>query len=122
MEKYIDMMHQSKNLQDTVQEGLEHIQFLLKEGKGEATIQLFGDIVQAFITIEKSLQVIPSEVTSTEIHELTSKIKESLELIVSCYEDENYVKIQEVLQFNTIPQFTKRKELLDKAFQPYLVS
>lgn len=55
MEKHIEVIKQSMNLLETVKEGLQHIQKLSHEGKYEATIQLFENVVFAFSTVEKSL-------------------------------------------------------------------
>ncbi|MUK89034.1 hypothetical protein GMD78_11685 [Ornithinibacillus sp. L9] len=122
MENYLSIMKQSQNLQETVQEGLEHIQSLLKVGKYEATITLFSDIVQAFATIESTLRVIPKEVVTDDINEMTAKIKETLNIIVSSYEDQNYAKVEEVFQFNLMPRFNKWKTKLEEVFNPFLLS
>ncbi|WP_404454400.1 hypothetical protein LG329_05560 [Virgibacillus necropolis] len=122
MEKQIEVMKQSAELLDTVYEGLQHMQQLLKEGKFEETIPLFGDIVYAFSTIENSVSELPDEILSDDSKALTTKVRNALDHVVGSYESKEYGKVQEVLQFTLMPSYRKWMEELDEAFRSFLVS
>ncbi|MFD1849058.1 hypothetical protein [Oceanobacillus bengalensis] len=122
MEKNTEVMQQSKELLQTVNEALQHIQNLLKEGKFESTITLFGDVVQAYSAVEGAVDHLPDELLSVENRELTTEVRNAIELIVSAYESKDYGKVQEVLQLSLIPRFSKWQEDLESVFEQYLVS
>ncbi|WP_106496600.1 hypothetical protein [Lentibacillus sp. Marseille-P4043] len=122
MEKYIDVMKQTTMLQETVYEGLQHIQALLKEGKFEETIALFSETVQAFSSIEKAVIGLPDDILTEESKSLTTEVRDAFKIVVSSCELKEYGKVQEVLQFTLTPRFQRWMEELNKAFMPYLVS
>ncbi|WP_339213811.1 hypothetical protein [Ornithinibacillus sp. FSL M8-0202] len=121
MDKHIDVMKQSLELQDTLMEGLKHIQIQINEGKYEDSILLFEEAVRAYSMIEKSLKGLPEGVLSDENIKLAEKVKVTIELVVSAYESYSYGKVQEILQFTLIPSFKKWKSELEKNFNQYLV-
>src|SRR5690625_1546206 len=122
MEKYISVMKQSIELLNTVQEGLEHVQALLKEGKFEESIPLFGDIVLGFSTTERTVVRLPEEILYEEVKTFTIKVRKALDLVVGTYETKNYYKMQEILQFTLLPRFKRWKDLLEEMFSSYLAS
>ncbi|WP_188454180.1 hypothetical protein [Virgibacillus oceani] len=121
MEKYIEMMKHSQELQETVYEGLQHMQDLLKEGKFEATIPLFQNIVRAFSSVEKSILTLPDDILSEGIQGVTTKVRDALELVVESFEASDYGKIHEILQFTLIPRYKNWINKLEEMFRPYLV-
>jgi len=122
MEKYISVMKQSIELLNTVQEGLEHVQALLKEGKFEESIPLFGDIVLGFSTTERTVVRLPEEILYEEVKTFTIKVRKALDLVVGTYETKDYYKMQEILQFTLLPRFKRWKDLLEEMFSSYLAS
>jgi|SRR5699024_4177268 len=122
MEKYIDVMKQVSDLLETVDEGLQHTQTLLKQGKFEASISLFSDIVQAFSTIEKSVLNLPEALLTEKMKSLTEKVRNALDKAVEAYETAKYDDVRELLQLTLLPAFNSWKEVLDSKFTPYVVS
>jgi|SRR5699024_2879547 len=122
MEKYISVIKQSIELLNTTQEGLEHVQRLLKEGKFENSIPLFSDILLAFSTVESTVICLPEEILLDEAKGCTSKVRKALDFFVGTYEAKDYYKIQEILQFTLIPRFKRWKDLLEEMFSSYVAS
>jgi hypothetical protein len=112
MEKYNDVLKRSIELLETVHEGLLHILKKLNEGHFEDTIYLFEDAVEAFSVIERSLNVIPKDILNEDVTELTMKVKNVIELVVSAYELKDHAKVKEILQFSLIPRCKKWNETL----------
>ncbi|MED4461198.1 hypothetical protein [Metabacillus fastidiosus] len=120
METSIDIMRQSLDLQETVLEGLEHVQKQISEGKFEDTISLFRDIVQAFFSIESSLKCLPDQILIDEV--IIDNIRGSLNIAVNAYESKNYMNVQEVIEFKIIPMYKEMKIQLEQTFNPYIIS
>jgi hypothetical protein len=122
MEKYNDVLKRATELLETVHEGLLHIFKRLNDGHFEDTIYLFEDAVEAFSVIERSLNVIPKDILNKDLSELTAKVKDAIELIVSAYELKDYAKAKEILQFSLIPRCKKWNEALAGISARFLVS
>lgn len=97
MEKQIEIMKQTKELLQTVHEGLEHIQQLIKDGQFEVSVNLFNDSVQAYSMIETAIIGLPGEMLSEDARNLTDKVRKAMELVVTAYETKSYGKVQEVI-------------------------
>jgi hypothetical protein len=122
MEQYNDLLKRTTVLLETMQVGLLYTLKRLNEGHFEDTIYLFGDTVQAFSVIEMSLNVIPKDILNKDLSELTVKVKNAIELIVSAYELKDFAKVKEVLQFSLIPRSKKWSEALADISARLLVS
>ncbi|WP_077214806.1 hypothetical protein [Bacillus dakarensis] len=122
MEKHIEVMKQSLELSETILEGLQHIQKLLSEGKSEQTIFLFEDTLLAYETISKAINLAVTELNNESISAKQAEFSQAADLVVTAYEEKNYAKVQEILQFTLVPQFKKLKEELEQAFNPFVVS
>jgi hypothetical protein len=122
MEKYNDVLKKSTELLETVQEGLLYTLKRLNEGHFEDTIYLFEDAVEAFSVIERSLNVIPKDILNEDVTELTAKVKNAIELIVSAYELKDDAKVKEILQFSLIPRCKKWNEALADTSARFFVS
>ncbi|MFA9558929.1 hypothetical protein ACERII_16585 [Evansella sp. AB-rgal1] len=120
MEKYIEVMKQSLELTETMLQGLQHIQKLIGEGKHEQTIITFEDVLSAYSTIENSIKPIKDKLECEQ--QTSTNLNHILELVVNRYEEKDYYKVQEVMQFTLIPQVKKWKEELENTFHPYIVS
>lgn len=122
MEIYIPVMKKATNLLGTVIVGLRHVQMLLNEGRFEEAILLFETTVQAFLTIEDSLNSLPDEISKNDVKPLTNKVRNGIKLVVAEYETKKYEKVKEILQFTLIPRCNKWQQELEKAFAVYVVS
>ncbi|UII55611.1 hypothetical protein LS684_18595 [Cytobacillus spongiae] len=122
MEKHIEVMKMSLELSETIVEGLQHIQKLLNEGKHEQTVFLFEDVLTAYESIGRTTKQVVKDLNQELILARQTEFGKSAELVVTAFEEKNYAKVQEILQFNFVPKFKKLKEELEKAFNPYLVS
>lgn len=122
MEKYLDVMKQSYELVDTIVEGLEHIQQLLKDGSLEQTLYLVEDVIVGYSTVERSILPISEELENDTISSLTNEVKVALRQLANAYEEQKHGEVQEVLQFHVLPLVKKWKRELDEAFAPYTIS
>lgn len=122
MEKHIEVMKQSLELSETLLEGLQHIQKLLNEGKSEQTIFLFEDTLVAYETIARTVESVVNELNNESIPAQQAVFSQAADLVVTAYEERNYAKVQEVLQFTLVPRFKKLKEQLEEVFKPYVIS
>lgn len=122
MEKHIEVMKQSVELSETILEGLQHIQKLLSEGKHEQSVFMFEDVLQGFATIERTIAPAVKELYNESIPAKQAEFSQAADLVVTAYEEKNYAKVQEVLQFTLVPRFKKLKAELEQAFNPYIVS
>src|SRR5699024_9253767 len=118
MGKYIDVMKQVSDLLETVDEGLQHTQTLLKQGKFEASISLFSDIDQAFVTIEQSVLKWPEVLLTEKRKPVTEKVRIALDKAVEAYETAKYDDVRELLQLTVLPAFNSWKEVLVSKFPP----
>lgn len=122
MEKHIEVMKKSLDLSETILEGLQHTKKLLSEGKHEQSVFIFEDILQAFATIGRTIAPVLKELNNESISLKQAEFSQAADLVVTGYEEKNYTKVQEILQFTLIPRFKKLKEELEQTFNPYLVS
>lgn len=115
-------MKKSLELTETILEGLQNIQRLLNEGKHEQSVFMFEDVLQAFATIGGTIAPALKELNNESISLQQAEFSQAADLVVTGYEEKNYTKVQEILQFTIIPRFKKLKEELEQTFNPYLVS
>lgn len=122
MEKHIEVMKKSLDLSETILEGLQHIQKLLNAGKSEQSIFMFEDTLQAYATIGKTIGVAVKEIKNDSIPAKQAEFSKAVDLGVTAYENKNYSKVLEILQFTLIPRFKRLKKELEEAFNPYILS
>jgi hypothetical protein len=122
MEKYTEVMKQAIELIETMQEGIGHIRTQLNKGQYEQSVILFEDVMIAYATVERSLTPVLEGWGNEDVTPEMLKLRQSLEFIVSAYEQREYGKVIEIMQFSLIPQVKTWKEELEKAFHPYIVS
>lgn len=115
-------MNKSLELSETIIEGLHHIQKLFSEGKHEQTVFLFEDVLEAYATIGRTIDSAVRELNNESIPMKQAEFSQAANLVVTAYEDKNYPKVQEILQFTLVPRFKKLKEELERAFNPYTIS
>ncbi|WP_404427563.1 hypothetical protein LG296_04795 [Ureibacillus chungkukjangi] len=114
MESYIEVVEKSLYLTDTILEGLDLIQELLGQGKGEQTLFLFEDVLVAFVTIKNATESIFNEIKN-DINPIYDEIRKILNLVISYYEDKEYANLQDILNLKIIPLFLNLREKLDLA-------
>lgn len=122
MEQHVDIMRRSLELCETILEGLVHIQKNLNEGNSEQTLYLFEDVLTAYTTICTSIEPVIDSIKETRLEDAHKSLNTLTELVVSAYEQRNYGKVQEILQFSLIPQFKRWKEQLEQSFHPHIIS
>jgi hypothetical protein len=59
MHKQIEIMKQSLELLQTMEQALNHVHRKLKEGEFRVTYPIFGDIIQSFSSIEGAVNKLP---------------------------------------------------------------
>ena len=122
MEKHIEVMKKSLELSETILEGLQHIQKLLNEGKNEQSVFMFEDALEAYTAISTTIEPVINELNNESISAQQAAFSQAADLVVTAYEEKNYAKVQEILQFTLVPRFKKLKEQLEEAFKPYVIS
>ncbi|WP_100405451.1 hypothetical protein [Bacillus solitudinis] len=122
MERYVEVMKQSTELMATIEEGIDHIRFQLNEGKYEQSILLFEDVLVAYVSVEKSLSPLVTSVETESISSSMQTLKENFEQIVVSFEQKQYGKVKEIIQFTVLPMVQKVRKQLEQAFNQYLIS
>ena len=123
MDHFTDVMKQSLNVLETMQEGLEHIPRQIQEKKIPDAVQLMDDMMVGYMSVKQSLQPVFEELEGTDIAtQQLEKVSETLERVVTTFEGEAYGTVSEVLQFTLVPQVKKLHSALEELFKPYLVS
>ncbi|TWI59958.1 hypothetical protein [Halalkalibacter nanhaiisediminis] len=122
MERYVDVMKQAVELVKTMQEGIAHIQTQLNEGQFEQSIVLFQDVMTAYAALQRSVTPVLTELKEDEVTPQFEKLAQPLELVVSGYEQKEYGRVKEVIQFTLLPYLQKMEQSLSEAFAPYIVS
>jgi len=120
MQKKREVMKQSLELLQTIQEGLTHVQQSLNERKYDQTISLFEDAVYAFNTVENSVRGLGSEFVSDAADQTRERIVKGLDTAVGFYEQNAFGRVQETLQFTLIPAFEQWKKQLNLDFGKHL--
>src|SRR5690349_7118852 len=115
MEKYIEVMKKSLELSETILEGLQYIQKLLSEGKTEQSVFMFEDALEAYTAISATIDPVVNELNNESIPAQQAPFSQAADLAVTAYEEKNYAKVQEMLQFTLVPRFKKLKEELEVA-------
>lgn len=118
--KYIDVIKQSLALSDTGLESLEHIKLQYKEGKFAETFYLFNDVVNAFSTIERSVQDLLPLLPENQIQVLMDRLRSALEHVVAAYEQERLSQAREVMQFNLMPTYKEWRLELHRVLDQYI--
>jgi len=122
MSKQMEMMKQSMELLQTMEQALNHVHRKLKEGECEATYPIFGDVIESYSSIENAVNQLPKEWLLLKNTDLSKKLRRAFDRTVGYYESDHYAKIIEVMQFTLIPSFNRWKRALDREFGRYLVS
>ncbi|MCM3714653.1 hypothetical protein [Halalkalibacter oceani] len=122
MERYIDVMKQALAVMETMEEGLAHIATQLHEGRVEQSLPLFEDVMTAYAVLERSLFPVFTELKSDAEKGELIKLRQSLEMILTGYEEQEYGRVKEVIQFTALPKVKQVKSGLEQLFSPFLVS
>ncbi len=89
-------------LGDSILKSLEHISKLVENGKGDQTLHLMTDVLEGFQSIEVTTITIGTT-NSEEIKELTSNLRNSFDLLVKAYEQNDEASVDKVLKKNVLP-------------------
>ncbi len=122
VERYIEVMKQAVELVETMKEGLAHIRTQLNEGQFEQSVILFEDVMTAYAVLERSVTPVLAELTGEEVTVQFTKLRQSLELTVSAYEQNEFGRVKELIQFTLLTRVQKVEDELSHAFAPYVVS
>ena len=96
-------MKKSLELSETILEGLQHIQKHLSEGKSEQSVFMFEDVLEAYTAISATIEPVINELNNESISSKQTGFSQAADLVVTAYEEENYAKVQEILQFTLVP-------------------
>jgi hypothetical protein len=118
--KHMEVAKQSLELADTGLESLEYIKQQYKEGKFTETFYLFNDVVNAFSTMERSIQGLLPHLPENQISLLMDRLRNGLGLIVSTYEQDRSSQAREVLQFNLMPTYKEWRIELHRVLDQYV--
>lgn len=122
MERYTEAMKQSIELSETILEGFMHIHRLIDEGQFEQATMLFGDALSGIASIQSAVKPVLESLENIETDDVIISVVKAAGTVVNLFEEKNYMKVQEVLQFTLVPQFNRLNEELRKLFTPFLVS
>lgn len=118
----IDMMKQTLQLAETMEESLQYIQKQLNNVTLEETMYLFEDMISGFSVIERLLSTTLEEHNTETLQTKSEQLQNGLNVAVTYYEQKNQGKLQEVFQFNVIPNMKRFKQALDEQFGEYVLN
>lgn len=111
-----EILKKALELINTMIEGIEYIEEKLKNLEIEKTINIIGDIIEAFQSIQNAIEIIDENLY---IEEEMEQIKHGLTILVEDYEKNQARKasniIQNIIKPNLIKSEVKIKENLKKA-------
>lgn len=93
MSKQIEMMKQSTELLQTMEQALNHVHHKLKEGEYEATYPIFGDVIESYSSIENAVNQLPKEWLPERKKGVSKKTRRAFDMTVSYYESGHYAKL-----------------------------
>lgn len=117
-----DVIKNTLDLLETMEEGLTYIKQKLKELNTEVTVTVLADTINAFSAIEKSINPMLEELASNEIVEKADKLKRAFDIMVNQYENNSGQKALEIIQLTLEPSFKSWKVELERVLKPYIVS
>ncbi len=91
-------------LGENILEALEHISKLVGNGDGEQTLDLMTDVLEGFQSIEEAIVTVGNANTE-EMVVLTSKLRNTFNLLVKAYEQNDETGIDEILKNNVLPDY-----------------
>ncbi|MED1603085.1 hypothetical protein [Alkalihalophilus marmarensis] len=78
--------------------------------------------MKAYATIECSIRPVLEEVEGEELSVQLSKVRESMELVLTHFEKKEFGRVKEVVQFNLLSHLKKVEVECSTTFSKYLVS
>ncbi|WP_100374039.1 hypothetical protein [Bacillus sp. FJAT-45037] len=78
--------------------------------------------MKAYAAIERSITPVLEEIEGEEFYSQLTKVRESMELVLTHFENKEFGRVKEVVQFNLLSQVNKMEAESTKAFSKYLVS
>lgn len=122
MDKYLDVIRRTLQLSETILEGLTYIQANLDLGEFEKTKTMFTDVIEGIYQIQQSISAFLSELPANEIAALNGKLKNSLDGVVSAYEQKKAAQLKEKMEEELLPVFEQWQEELRRCLRPYLLN
>ena len=122
MDKYLDVIRKKLQIYETILEGLTYIQANLDLGEFEKTKTMFTDVIEGIYQIQQSLSAFLSELPANEIAALNGKLKNSLDGVVSAYEQKKAAQLKEKMEDDLLPVFEQWQEELKRCLRPYLLN
>jgi polysaccharide pyruvyl transferase WcaK-like protein len=89
----------SYELSGTMLEGITYVSDLLNAQKYEQSISIMNNVLEAFETIERSLEPIIVEIKNNVIKENLVLLQEKFKQVVIAFEESSILKIEEIVQF-----------------------
>lgn len=122
MERQIEVMNRMLALSVTCQEAVLHIKSRLNEGQFESTSMLMSDVVEGFYHLEQALANLSVQLPPNNIEQVVRQLQQSLQHIVTAYEQGQPGQVLEKLQFNLEPALHRLHRELELALHPYTLS
>lgn len=91
-------------LGENILESLEHISRLVGNGDGEQTLDLMTDVLEGFQSIEEAIITVGTSNTE-EMVVLTSRLRNSFNLLVKSYEQNDEAGVDEILKNKVLPDY-----------------
>ncbi|GGD72741.1 hypothetical protein [Paenibacillus nasutitermitis] len=122
MERYMDVMDKTLKLSETCLEAIAHIKAQLNEGQFEETSSLMSNVVEGFYHLEQALPDLLKQLPANNLEQLVQQLQQSLERVVTAYEQAKPGQVQEKLQFSLQPAFLALHRELEVVLRPYTLS
>jgi hypothetical protein len=114
VKEHFETISRLLDLAGTCQEGLEYTKAALSQGKADSSVSVLVDALEAFSMMEANLQPLLPGLPGNRISELTDKLRQAFDLVVTVHEEGRAGKAQEYMQFVLIPGYQLWREELEK--------
>lgn len=118
MKNKIEIIERTLELGKTINDGLEYIRIKLNQGKIKETYNMLYDIVNGVLTIEKAIEPLATK----SINIITCELKDTLDLIITMYEQNRVLTVQKIINQDLIPIYEKWIMSLHQELKGYMLS
>ncbi|WP_168123935.1 hypothetical protein [Paenibacillus sp. HB172176] len=124
MEKHthITVMKRTLALSYTCLEAINHLKTALEAEISEGAILLFGDLIEAFIQIEDSLQSFDNQLPLIELQEPSGAVRTALEQSAAAFESNDNERTLTSIHNSLQPAFESWKSELERILSPFLAA
>lgn len=118
----IDVIKNTLELLETMEEGIIYIEDKLKDLKLEETTNVLSDIIGAYSAVESALIAIKDNIGENQIEIKSDIFRGQLDTLLTDYEKNSGQRAYEILTVSVKPAFQAWKREIEMSLRPFVVS